>query len=227
MNDKDLPAGAGGEFETEPDTGTDETNDDLSTEPEIAPAIPVADSVSATRDAEPEPALAAAGPRVFSEHFWLLMGLGFVMAATASVWARPSIHGGIGLNGAQSIKITLLRGLAFYGLAVGIANIATGRLKAMGSTFVTGVLALWFGIKQMMQTWDQPACRGWSEMEKFLKDGTGYNTKIHVTEYLGQWGPGPWMSVLGGMLIVLVFLKAILFAKKQESAPAPSRRRRR
>jgi len=43
--------------------------------------------------------------------------------------------------------------------------------------------------------------------------------------WLGQFGPGALLTFLGGLIIVSVFLKAFLPAKRADAMPAARRRR--
>lgn len=229
MNEeKDLPTGKGEEFDSDPDTNTDD-------QPEAAPpSFPAPEPARRDEPTPSEPAVEAppavpAGPRVFPEHYLLLLGSAMVLAATLSVWRRQGVFG-YTLTGAMSIKRTFLMGLAIYGIAVGISNIATGRLRGMFMSFVLGVAALWLGIKEFLAFNDEaikPGFLGWTEMENWLKAHGGSNFQILSERWFGQWGPGVWMSTIGGAIIVFVFLKAIFVGgKKKDAAPPPPQRRR-
>ncbi|MDH3590933.1 MAG: hypothetical protein OER88_03590 [Planctomycetota bacterium] len=224
MTDQNLPVpddentGEGEEFES---SGVDET----SLPDEVIPEAPI---VAAPAVDEPPPL--PPGPRQFKEHFTILLGAALVVAAGLAVWERGTIYG-VEVRGTQSILRTFMLGFALYTVAAGIANIATGRLRGMGTTFVTGVMALWMGVKGFLAFNDVDGFKGWQETEQFLKEHGGSNFQRQIEHYLSQWAPGVWLATVGGALILWVFLKAIIGGgKKKAPAPAPARsssRRRR
>jgi len=204
-------------------TGKDEGLETGTLPEEAEPALPVAEEIPP----EPPPAPPAAGPRTFPEHYTLLLGGAMVLASSLSVWERKEIYGAE-IWGGHSILRTVMMGLAAYMLAVGISNISTGRLKGMGLAFVTGVMALWLGIKGFLAFDSVDGFRGWTQIKNDLEATTGFNKKIGVETFLSQWAPGVWLATIGGALIILIFVKAILFGGKGKAPtppPAPARRR--
>jgi hypothetical protein len=241
MTEENLPPAEGEEPQT-PDTSTDDEIDKLDIgEPVVQPAIPVAEEAAA-----PPAPLPPAGPRVFPQHYTLLYSAVVVGVAALSVWERPHIFG-VEVRGPDMISGVFLLAMAVYTAIVGMLNILQGRLRGMLAAFVTGVASLYFGIKAYFRTIDQDAFLSRGELsdyigkniypERFLENMEAFpKAALHSIEtwqgkwtyWAGQFGPGVWFSLLGGVLIVLIFLKAILGGggkKKQEPAPQPARRR--
>jgi hypothetical protein len=180
---------------------------------------------------------------VFPQHYTILFGAVMVFVGAISVWERERIFGGV-VIGSDTITGSFLLAMAIYTALVGVLNIVEGRLKGMLGAFVTGVTALWFGLRALVRTLNRPEFLSFSEIgdytekqaipERFAEGGFPADALAEVTtrqeqfySWLGQIAPGVWWTVLGGILIVLVFLKALFGGgKKKAPAPAPSPRRR-
>ncbi|MHC4223326.1 MAG: hypothetical protein ACYSUN_04995 [Planctomycetota bacterium] len=230
-----------GEEPQNPDTNTDDEIDKLEVpEPVGQPAIPVAEEAAA-----PPPPAPAPRPRVFPQHYTLLYGAVVTGIASLAVWERAHVFG-VDISGPQMLSGMFLLAMATYCTIVGILNVLQGRLRGMLASFVTGVAALYFGIKAYFRTIEQDSFLSREDISRFLSDNvipqqfrenmdafpkaaldaieTWQDKYIY---WIGQFGPGVWLSLLGGLLIVLVFLKALVGGgKKKEEAPAQPARRR-
>ena len=232
----------------DPDTNTDDNLGDLElSKPSFPETLPVAEADSPGEEpqaGEPPPA-APAGPSTFPQHYTLLFGSILVMVSGLAVWERAHVFG-VEVSGLQMISGTFLFAFGLYTALVGMLNILHGRLRGMMASFITGAAGLFLGIKAAFRTYAQGLHLEHGEIAAFLKtqaipdrdpfasDPTSFpnaaleklQTQQEVIYYwLGQWGPGIWLSILGGSLIVWVFLKAFLPSKKAKPAPAPSRAR--
>jgi hypothetical protein len=194
----------------------------------------------------PAPALVApVGPRSFPQHYTLLLGAVFVAIAGMTVWEREAVFGAE-IEADEMISGTFLFAMAVYSIIVGVMNIMLGRLKGMMSAFITGAAALYFGIKKAVATFAQDRALFLGEIQSYVYEkkmpAQGFyaenpdafpkstldrmeDAKEVYIYWIGQVAPGVWWSILGGLLMVWVFLKAFMPAKKAEPAPAPSRSR--
>ena len=200
----------------DPDTGTDEDIGDL----EIAGPADVTTEAAPTGGEAPPPG--PPGPRAFPQHFSILLGASFVFVASQTYWERPHVFG-TATPGTWMHSGTFLMALSLYVGLVGIINILQGRLAGMLSAFVLGIASLYLGIKKYMQTIDQDAFLSRPDIKELDSIETWQDVWKH---WFGQFGPGVFLSIVGGTLIVMVFVKA-LFPSKKAAAPAPSPRRRR
>jgi len=207
-----------------PDTNTDDEIGGLDIpNPEVQEAIPVAESAPAPAPADttqPAPPPPPAGPRVFPQHYSLLFGAVVVLVGALSAWERAGIFG-VEITGIDMISGTLLIAMALYCVIVGVINIITGRLRGMFASFLTGVIALYLAIKAYMRTIDQDPFQPYST----LKELPGESWRSAINLWVGQFGPGVWITLIGGALLTGVFLKAIVpGGKKQDAAGvAPAR----
>jgi len=232
----------------DPDTNTDDNLADLElSKPSFPETVPVAEpagTAEETRADEPAPPLAP-GPRTFPQHYTLLFGSILVMVSGLAVWERAHVFGAE-VTGLQMISGTFLFAFGLYTALVGMLNIMHGRLRGMMAAFIGGAAALYFGIKKAIATFGADRCLGLNEINEYIagkqipnRAPFDANPELFPTAvlesftdkkevysyYLGQFAPGIWISILGGMLIVWVFLKAFMPSKKAEPAPAPSRGR--
>ena len=223
---------------TDPDTSTEDQIGDL----EIAApeeSVPVAEP--APPEAQPP------GPRTFPQHYTLLLGFVFLLVGSISIWEREHIFGK-DISGTTMISGTFLLAMAIYGILVSVLNIVHGRLRGMLAAFVTGVGALYLGIKAAFATFNQPLHLALGEINRYMDGKTlpdrapfDKNPELFPAEvfdtmsdqkevwgyWLGQWGPGVWWTTLGGAMIAFIFLKAFFPSKKAAEAAPPPRRRRR
>jgi len=205
---------------TDPDTSTEDQIGDL----ELGPPEVTNEDVPVAGAAIPDlPRAAPQGPRSFPQHYTLLLGSVFVLAASLTVWERGHVFGKT-VSGPEMLSGTFLMAMAIYGVIVAILNIAQGRLRGMMSAFVTGAAALYLAILKYSATISQAHFLSRGEIKKL----DGIETQQDVWKHwIGQFGPGVWLSFIGGAIIVLVFLKAFFPSKKAaEPAPPPRRRRR-
>lgn len=232
----------------DPDTNTDDNvSGDLEiSEPSYPEAVPVADAADTPQAEQPAPP-APAGPRAFPQHYTLLLGSVMCMVASLVIWERAHVFGQ-DVRGIDMISGSFLFAMALYGVIVAILNIQHGRLRGMMSSFITGAAALYIGIKKALATFGQDMFLTKSEISAYVTkkviperapfdaapDLFPKGTLDQFTDhkevwgyFLGQYAPGVWWSILGGLLIVFVFLKAFMPSKKAEPAPPPTRGRRR
>lgn len=241
MNPDEKNEGAG----TNPDTNTDDEIGGLDIpNPEVQEAIPVAETAPVDSPAGSAPSAgssaaalegdtpsspAPTGPRVFPQHYSLLFGSVVVLVGAMSVWERAHVFG-VDVSGSQMISGTLLIAMALYCVIVGVINIITGRLRGMFAAFLTGVFALYLSIKGYMRTLGAEAVvnedgetlvRGFLSREEIKTLPGEHSFQTDLTTWISQFGPGVWITLIGGILITLVFLKAIVGGgKKGDVAPA-------
>jgi hypothetical protein len=182
---------------------------------EVPAAIPVAEAAGG--GAQPPPA-EPAGPRVFPQHYSILLGASLVLVGAFTVWEREHVFGKE-IRGPDMISGAFLLAMALYTLVVGMLNVVGGRLRGMLGAFVTGVASIYLAVGKMIDTQGAAHFRGWSD----FKEGS---IQDKVSGFVGQFGPGVWLSLLGGLWIVLVFVKAI-FGGKKTAAPASAAASRR
>ncbi|MGQ0614447.1 MAG: hypothetical protein ACT4PV_11990 [Planctomycetaceae bacterium] len=213
MNADETPEAEGSEPETNPDAGQDLELG--APQPNIPQALPLA---------APAAPAGPPGPRVYPQHYSLLLGSTLVAVGCLSSWHRSGIFGAE-LSGLSMISGTFLFALALYSVLVAILNIVEGRLKGMGGAFLTGFFAIYFAYRTMSRTWSH---------ERYLsmgaiKEQPGQNLKSSFEAWIGQFGPGPLIALLGGVILLSIFLKAFLPGRKAapEAAQAASTRRRR
>ncbi|MHC4954546.1 MAG: hypothetical protein ACYTGZ_11715 [Planctomycetota bacterium] len=213
---------------------------------EVAP--PVAEEAG-----PPPPPPPSAGPRSFPQHFSLLFASILCLIGTMSVWEREHIYG-MEVEGLEMLSGSFLMALAGYAAVMGVLNILQGRLRGMLATVTLAFFTLYFGIPKIMDTQDQDMFLGMNEIEDYIGSRTGttpvvperfqaenlefpkealdkLEEGVWQDKYkfmVGQYAPGPLLTVFGGALIFLVFIKGIFGGKKKkEPAPPPAAARRR
>ncbi len=201
----------------------EKTDTDMDFEPAVS-----ADSVAESQeDAPPPPPEPSAGPRTFPQQYTLLFGCVVVLVASLSVWEREAVFGR-DIRGSDMISGCFLLAFALHSVIVQILGLIQGRLKLM-ATFMTGFLALYVGVGAFMRTGSRSAFRSLEQIREAAPDGSSYQQTYY--DYLGQYGPGVWLALFGGLVLIWVFLKPFILpsGKKKEPAPAPARggRRRR
>lgn len=198
----------------------EKTDTDMDFEPAVS-----ADSVAESQeDAPPPPPEPSAGLRTFPQQYTLLFGCVVVLVASLSVWEREAVFGR-DIRGSDMISGCFLLAFALHSVIVQILGLIQGRLRLL-ATFMTGFLALYFGIPAYLRTGRQEAFQALDEIKKSsdtLQDAAG--------TWVGQYGPGVWLALFGGLVLIWIFLKPFIIPsrKKKEPAPAPARggRRRR
>ncbi len=213
MNADETSDAEGSEPETNPDAGQDLEIGDPS--PSFTQPLPIA--APAAPGGPP-------GPRVYPQHYSLLLGSTMVAVSCLAAWHRSTIFG-TDLNGLAMISGTFLFALAVYSVLVAILNIVEGRLKGMGSAFLTGFFAIYFAYRAMSRTWSHDLYLSMGT----IKEQPGQNLKTAFETWIGQFGPGPLIALLGGFILLSIFLKAFLPGRKgaPEAAASSSSRRRR
>jgi len=217
--------------------------------PETEGAAPTHIEVAppAAEDAPPPPPPQQAGPRSLPQHFSLLFANFVVFIGAISVWEREHVFG-MEIEGPEMLSGAFILALAGYATIVSILNIVQGRLRGMLATLSVCFFALYFGIPAIKTTFEHPAFVTATEVDEFkasegnpnrvIPDRFTADSKYEFpaetidampttwqTPYkymVGQYAPGPLLTVFGGLLIAWIFLKGIFGGKKKEPAPAPS-----
>ena len=206
-----------------PDTDTGDEIEGLppADESDVAQAVPVAPPVEPDVEPaleEPPPSPPSEGPRIFPQQYTMLFANTFILVGCLTVWERAGVTGR-DLYGFQSIGGSIVMGLAAYSVLAGLVGLVRGGVNFF-ATLGTGFFALYFAIKVMLRT---------IEHDKFLPFGNlqeQYGTQQAVNELLSEFGPGIHLCLFGGVIIVVMFLKAMFGGqKKKEPEPAPARRR--
>jgi len=224
----------------EPKAGeTPEGGEAAPTHIEVAP--PAAD------DAPPPAPPQQAGPRTMPQHYSLLFACFTVFIGAISVWEREHVFGAE-VEGPAMISGAFLMALAGYATIIGIINILQGRLRGVMATMALCFFALYFSIPALNSTYQNEAFVTFGEISEYketqdapnpiIPDRFNENADLTFpaetldampmtwqTPYkygIGQFAPGPLMTLFGGILIAWVFLKGIFGGKKKEPAPAPS-----
>ena len=199
----------------------EKTDTDMDFEPAVS-----ADSVAEGKEdaPQPPPPESTTGPRTFPQQYTMLFGCVLVLIATLSVWEREHVFGK-DIRGTDMISGCFLLAFALHSTIIQILGLVQARLKLL-ATFMTGFLALYLGVPAFLRTGQQEAFKSLDE----LKESAG-TFQDAVAAWVGQYGPGVWLALFGGLILVWVFLKPFIIpsGKKKEPAPAPARggRRRR
>jgi hypothetical protein len=207
-----------------PDTDTGDEIEGLpQADEDVAQAVPVAPPVDSDPDlppAEPEaPPTVPTGPRIFPQQYTMLFANTFILVGCLTVWERAGITGR-DLYGFQSIGGSIVTALAAYSVLAGMVGLVRGGVNFF-ATLGTGFFALYFAIKVMLRTIDHANFLYFGD----LKEKFGFQGALNTL--LSQFGPGIHLCLFGGVIIVVMFFKAMFGGKKKEPAPAPARRRAR
>ena len=213
MTEEILPPEGEGEENLNPDTDTG----DEGLAP-IAPAIPVAPVVESEPEppAEEAPPPAPSGPRVFPQQYTMLFANTCILMGCLTIWERAHVTG-MDIYGFHMIGGSIVAAFAAYAVLAGVVGLVRGGVNFL-STLGTGFFALYFAIKTLLRTVDADKFEYFGD----LREKLGVQEAVNV--FLGQIGPGVWLNLFGGAIIILMFLKAMFGGKKKE-APAPARRR--
>lgn len=194
-------------------------------------AIPVADA--AAPPSSPPVAEGSAGPKVFPQQYTMLFANVCILVGTLTVWERHHVTGQPDLYGFVSIGGALTLAAAAYCTLIGIVGLIRGGVRP-GSSLLSMFLALYFAIKSMMRVAGVEEVKGMVGSQEVVlvpgftlfgdaTDKFGLQRGIEV--FLAQFGPGIYLNLLGGLIIFLMFFKAMFLGKKK--APESAARRRR
>jgi len=213
MTDDTLnPDDAGGD---EPDTGT---GDEFGTEAgaPIPAAIPVAEPTF-TEPPAPAAPPPPAGPRIYPQQYTLLFANTMIVVGCLTVWERAHVAGR-DMYGFQMIGGAFVLAWAAYSMLASVVGLVRGGVNMFGS-LGTGFFAFYFAIRNLLHT---------IGLENFKYYGDFKNLGIteHVNAFLGQFGPGVHLNLIGGGVILLLFFKAMFGGKKKEPEPARGGARR-
>lgn len=202
-----------------PDTDTGDEIEGLPPPDEdVAQAVPVAPAVETAPAAEePPPPPPPGGPRIFPQQYTMLFANTVILVGCLTVWERAGITGR-DLYGFQSIGGSIVMAFAAYSVLAGMVGLIRGGVNFF-ATLGTGFFALYFAIKVMLRTIDHGNFQYFGD----LKEKHGFQQGLNTL--LSQFGPGVHLCLFGGVIIVVMFLKAMFGGKKKEPEPAPARRR--
>jgi len=202
-----------GDAPKEPETSTDAGMQDLE--------VPAAQAIPSAAPAAPAAAPSApSGPRVFPQHFTLLLGTTAISLGCLGIWERAAICGA-DMRGVESISGSFVFLFGVYSFVVAVLNILQGRLR-VGSAALAGFLALYVAIREIIRIAGLEAFRGFGDLEK------NYPVIQERAEvFLGQIGPGLYLTLFGGLMIIWIFLKALVSKGPAQPAAAASPRRAR
>ncbi len=208
MSDEEKPSD---DLENLPDPDTDTGEKFPAME-----AIPVAEPESPAPAAPPVPD----PPRIFPQQYTMLFANTCILAGTLTVWERRVLlgAGAEDLYGFQSIGGAFVMAVSAYCVLVGLVGLLRGGMR-LASSLLSSFFALYFGIKSILTV---TALEGF-QLFGDLKDSLGFQKAVN--SFLGQLGPGVYLNLFGGAVILWMFIKAMFFSKKKAPEPAPRRRR--
>lgn len=201
----------------DPDTDTGEKFPAMEAIPVAEPSAPAAPPAS--------PAGGGDGPRIFPQQYKMLFANTCIVVGALTVWERTHVTGRPDLYGFQSIGGAFVLTSGAYCILVGLVGLIRGGMR-LGSSLLSSFFALYFAIGSMLTL---------SRHEGFdpygtIFDGTASDPsdRSHILAtkiFLPQFGPGHYLCLLGGSVIIWMFIKAMFFSKKKAPEPAPRRRR--
>lgn len=201
-----------------PDTDTGDEIEGLPpADEDVAQAVPVAPPVETGFEEPPPPPPPPSGPRIFPQQYTMLFANTCILVGCLTVWERAGITGR-DLYGFQSIGGSIVMAFAAYSVLAGMVGLIRGGVNFF-ATLGTGFFALYFAIKVMLRTIDHGNFQYFGDLKEKLGFQQGLNT------LLSQFGPGIHLCLFGGLIIVVMFFKAMFGGKKKEPEPAPARRR--
>jgi len=203
------------DLEKLPDPDTDTTGEKFP----VMEAIPVADAAApAPPPASPPVAEGAAQPRVFPQQYTMLFANVCILVGTLTVWERHNVTGQPDLYGFVSIGGAFVMAASAYSVLVGVVSLIRGGVR-LGSSLISSFFALYFGIKSILRVKNLDGFQLFGD----LQDKLGFQNAVNT--FLAQLGPGIYLNLLGGLIIMLMFMKAMFFSKKKQPEVAPRRRR--
>jgi hypothetical protein len=144
-----------------------------------------------------------------------------ILVGALTVWERAHVTGKPDLYGFQSIGGSFLLAAAGYCLLVGLVGLIRGGMR-LGSSLLSSFFALYFAISSMLRVY---RLEGFLEYGDFKSPPHNMGLQTAINALLAQFGPGHYLCLLGGGVIIWMFVKAMFFSKKK--APEPASRRRR
>ncbi len=181
-------------------------------------AIPVAEPES---PGAPPPTAEAGGPRVFPQQYTMLFANTCILVGALTVWERHHVTGQPDLYGFVSIGGAFVMAASAYCVLVGIVGLISGRMR-LGSSLLSSFFALYFAILSMLRVY---RLDGFLEYGDFKAPPHNLGAQGAINSVLSQFGPGHYLNLLGGAVILSMFIKAMFFSKKKAPEPAPRRRR--
>jgi hypothetical protein len=214
MSDEEKPSTDDLENLPDPDTDTGEKFPAME-------AIPVAEPTAPATPPPPAPAGAPEGPRIFPQQYKMLFANTCILVGTLTVWERHQVTGMPDLYGFQSIGGAFVLAASGYCILVGVVSLIRGGMR-LGSSLLSSFFALYFGISSMLRLYRHG---NFLEYGDWTSPPHNKGAQAAINALLGQFGPGHYLTLLGGAVILWMFIKAMFFSKKK--APEPATRRRR
>ena len=213
MSDEEKPSTDDLENLPDPDTDTGEGKFPA------MEAIPVAEPEGPRPGAPGAPPASPEGPRVFPQQYTMLFANTCILVAALTVWERGFVTGKPDLYGFQSIGGSFVMAAAAYCVLVGIVGLIRGGMR-LGSSLLSSFFALYFAISSMLRVSRLDGFKTYGDLKDELN-----STVNAMKTFLPQFGPGQYMCLFGGAVIIWMFIKAMFFSKKKAPEPAPRRRR--
>jgi len=211
MSDEEKPSTDDLENLPDPDTDTGDKFPAME-------AIPVAEPTAPQTPPAPAAAGAPEGPRIFPQQYKMLFANTCILVGTLTVWERHHVTGQADLYGFQSIGGAFVLAAASYCILVGVVGLIRGGMR-LGSSLLSSFFAIYFAISSMLRTKDLEGFQLFGD----LSDKFGFQKAVNT--WISQFGPGIYLNLLGGAVILWMFIKAMFFSKKKAPEPAPRRRR--
>ena len=145
---------------------------------------------------------------MYPQQYWLLLGCLAISIGCLTVWERAHVTGR-DVYGFQMIvgAFTLLFGA--FGVVEAVLGILQGRLRVVGA-FAAGLLGLLYGLKAFSRIVSHEGFRSYAALGD---DGAGTHQAVLAT-WIGQIGPGVWLTLFGALVIAGVFARALLAPAK-------------
>jgi hypothetical protein len=141
-----------------------------------------------------------------------------ILVGTLTVWERHHVTGQPDLYGFTSIGGAFVMAAAAYCVLIGIVGLIRGGVRP-ASSLLSMFFALYFAIKSILRVKNLEGFQLYGD----LSDKHDFQTAVNT--WLGQFGPGIYLNLFGGAIILLMFVKAMFFSKKKQPEVAPRRRR--
>ena len=200
----------------DPDTGTGDFDADAGDSP-VQPAIPVAEPAFSESPPPAAPAGPPPGPRIYPQQYTLLFANTMILVGCLTVWERAHVAGR-DFYGYEMIGGAFVLAWAAYSMLASVVGLVRGGVNMFGS-LGTGFFALYFAVRNLLHTIGL-------ENFKYFGDFKDLGFQAQINAFLGQIGPGIYLNLIGGGVILLLFLKAMFGGKKKEPEPARGGARR-